>query len=302
LSENSKLRIEHGPLDPDDRAGSPDDINRIDEAESQMRKALGLLGDSPRHHRPEPDRQESQTRSGGGGSIGGFGGGGGGLHRRRFVQDGDVPVTVLRRDGGHEPAPHRNVGAGAPAPTSNRLQRTESALTAETVARDKAERALHESQALARDLQTKIGHAELAKNEALDGQRREREATGQIRLENDGLRQAIVTLREELDQATKALDGAVRNLEEERRIRKAAESAQKTAEAALDDAERLIHTLSEAEVEAEAEAPIRTKKAPEFKAPKVVSVVVDKAAPRRGAMEPEPVKWWLNAAPVAKRR
>ena len=261
-----------------------------------MRKALGLLGDAPRHHRPEPERQESQTRSGSGGSLGGFGGG---LHRRRFVQDGDVPVTVLRRDGGHEPAPHRG---GVPAPTSNRLQRTESALTAETAARDKAERALHESQALARDLQTKIGHAELARNEALEGQRREREASARIRLENDGLRQVIATLREELDQAAKALDGAVKGLEEERRTRKAAESAQKTAEAALEDAERLIHTLSEAEVEAEADAPIRTRRASEPKAPRVAAVMPDKAASRRGETEPEPVKWWLNAAPAAKRR
>src|SRR6202012_6029673 len=119
-----------------------------------------------RHHRPEPERRESQIRSGGGGSLGGFGGG---VDRRPLVQDGDVPVTVLRRDGGHEQTSHRGAGASMPAPTSNRLQRTESALTAETVARDKAERALQESQALARDLQTKIGHAELARNEALEG-------------------------------------------------------------------------------------------------------------------------------------
>ncbi len=265
-----------------------------------MRKALGLLGESPRH-RQESERLELPARSGGGGSIGAFGGGG--LHRRRFVQDGDVPVTVLRRDGGHDPAPHRGGGGtnNAPAPTSNRLQRTEAALQAETAAREKAERALHESQALARDLQTKIGHAELARNEAVESQRRERDAAGQIRLENDSLRQAIVALREELDQVAKTLDGTLRSLEEERRTRKAAEAAQKTAEAALEDAERLIQALSEAEDEADVEpvAPVRTKKAAaEPKAPKAT----EKDAARRGAQEPEPVKWWLNTGPVAKRR
>lgn len=296
LSENSKLRIDLGPLDQNDRAGPPDDGSRIDEAESQMRKALGLLGEAPRHRPEQPERQELQARSGG--NISAFGGG---LHRRRFVQDGDVPVTVLRRDVGHDPAPHRGA-SGAPAPTSNRLQRTEAQLTTETAAREKAERALHETQALVRDLQTKIGHAELAKNEALEAQRREREAIAQIRAENDDLRQAIVALREEMDQAAKTLDAALKSLEEERRGRKAAESAQNTAEEALEDAERLIQTLSsEVEIEAEAAGPAKTRKASDLKPTKVITPT-EKGGARRGAMEPEPVKWWLNAAPAAKRR
>jgi hypothetical protein len=296
LSENSKLRIDLGSLDQNDRVGPPDDNNRIDEAESQMRKALGLLGEAPRHRPEQPERQEPQVRSGG--AISAFGGG---LHRRRFVQDGDVPVTVLRRDGGHEPVPHRGAG-GAVAPTSNRLQRTEAQLTTETAAREKAERALQETQALVRDLQTKIGHAELAKTEALEAQRREREAAAQIRTENDSLRQAMVALREEVDQTAKTLDSTLKSLDEERRARKAAESAQNIAEEALEDAERLIRTLSsEVDAEAEPAAPAKAKKLSDLKTPKVATVT-EKGGSRRGAAEPEPVKWWLNSAPPAKRR
>ena len=57
---------------------------------------------------------------------------------------------------------HRGVAAPS-APTTSRLQRTEAALAAETIAREKAERSLSETQSVVRDLQTKIGHAELAK-------------------------------------------------------------------------------------------------------------------------------------------
>ncbi len=99
----------------------------------------------------------------------------GGLHRRRFVQDGDVPVTVLRREPGHEAPVHRAVATPVAAPSSSRLQRTEAALAAETARREKAERALADLQAVLRDLQTKIGHAELTKTEAMAALKAERE-------------------------------------------------------------------------------------------------------------------------------
>ena len=123
-----------------------------------MRRALGLLGDAPRH-RADADRPEQTGRTGGGFN--------GGLHRRRFVQDGDIPVTVLRRDPGLD-APANRIAPPVSVPSSSRLQRTEAALAAETAARDKAERALNEAYGVVKDLQTKIGHAELAKNEALE--------------------------------------------------------------------------------------------------------------------------------------
>ena len=116
----------------------------MDDAEAQMRRALGLFGDGPR---PRTDNERSEQPQRQGGFIQG-------LHRRRFVQDGEVPVTVVRRD-----QPDASHPSAAPAgPTSSRLQRVEATLQAETAARDRAERALHEAQAMVQTLQTKIGH------------------------------------------------------------------------------------------------------------------------------------------------
>ena len=103
LSENLKLRLDtlSGDTNQDRLARGADaavETGPNDEAESQMRKALGLLGESPRS-RQEPERQDHSSRTAG------FNGG---LHRRRFVQDGDVPATFadvedLQRDVGYAP-------------------------------------------------------------------------------------------------------------------------------------------------------------------------------------------------------
>ncbi|HVY13663.1 MAG TPA: hypothetical protein VHB27_00445 [Rhodopila sp.] len=258
-----------------------------------MRRALGLLGDIPRH-RPEPERTDLPSRSGGG--LGAFGGG---LHRRRFVQDGDVPVTVLRRDQGHDPITHRAAPSGA-TPTTNRLQRAEAALAVETAAREKAERALNEANGAVRDLQTKIGHAELAKNEAIETLRRERDSNGEIRAECETLKSQIRALREELDQALKAFQEAQDALDEERRARKAAEKAYKAADTAREDAERLVRELSETETVVAAPA---KRARPKRASGRTNDDLFAAEQPRRaGAAEPEPVKWWLNTPTTGKRR
>ncbi len=138
-----------------------------------MRKALGLLGEGQRH-RPEAERSEPTHRMGDRFN--------GGLHRRRFVQDGDIPVTVLRRDQGHElpahrgaPPRHRPPAAGCSAPRLRWQPRLRPAR--------RLNGRLADVQALAHDLQTKIGHAELAKNEAVDALRRERDVSVQLRTE-----------------------------------------------------------------------------------------------------------------------
>ncbi len=269
----------------------PDELSRIDEAESQMRKALGLLGDAPRH-RAEPDRSDAPARSGG--SAGAFGGG---LHRRRFVQDGDVPVTVLRRDTPHDPVAHRATPASA-APASNRLQRAEAALAAETLMREKAERALSDSQNAVRDLRTKIGHAELARSEALDALRREREAAAQARIAFEALKAELDSVRDDLEQVRKSLEESEHALEDERRARKAAEKAQKAAESARDESERLVRALSEVEASEPPPKPSRPARNPG----KATGDLFAAEPPRRGATEPEPVKWWLNSLPAGKRK
>ncbi len=304
MSENLKLRLDStGGETPADRitrsheAGNtgvlgPGDPAPIDEAESQMRKALGLLGETPRH-RPDGDRMEQPGRM-----SDRFNGG---LHRRRFVQDGDIPVTVLRRDQGHEAPPHRGVAA-PPAPTSSRLQRTEAALAAETAAREKAERALAETQSVARDLQTKIGHAELAKTEAIETLRRERESSAQLRSELDALQERVREAEERAQTAEHSANASHEQLAEERHARKTIEKTLRATQAARDAAEQLVRTLSE-EVPVRAAAPQQKRQARTVVEPEVVAVPV-----RRGRVtepvvaEPEPVKWWLNTKPVGKKR
>jgi hypothetical protein len=71
----------------------------------------------------------------------------------------------------------RNSNGGQPV---NRLEAAEAALASEVAVRSQAERALQEAQAMIRDLQTKLGHAELAQREAADALRRERETAAAL--------------------------------------------------------------------------------------------------------------------------
>jgi hypothetical protein len=77
--------------------------------------------------------------------------------RRRYVRDGEVPVTVLRRD--HHPDGEHG---------ANQLDAARQAIRSEAAARERAERSLAEAQVLIRDLQTKLAHERLAKDEALE--------------------------------------------------------------------------------------------------------------------------------------
>ncbi len=123
----------------------PDDA-RLRSAEVQMRRALGLRQDTPSsdgHHPPPPMTN--------------------GVHpaRRRFVHDGEVPVTVVRRDHHHE-------GESG----TNQLEAARQAIRTQAAAKERAERSLEDAQAAIRDLQTKLGHERLAKVEALEAIRR----------------------------------------------------------------------------------------------------------------------------------
>lgn len=283
MSENLKLRIDL-PIGEDKltrSAASSGDVGAIDQTESQMRKALGLLGDTPRH-RPEPERAEAPSRT-----LGLSGG----LHRRRFVQDGDVPVTVLRREQGHDAPQHRSAPSSLP-PATNRLQRVEAQLAAETAAREKTERQLQEVQGIVRDLQTKIGHAELAKVEAVEALRQEREATAQQRAEFAIMEERDHDLAAQLETAQRELEEVTEQLHQEREGRRQLEKALHAAETARHAAEQLAQSLPE-------DKPAPTRSAPQR------SRAVAKArrrATETAEVEAEPVKWWLNPAPVTKRR
>ena len=318
-------------LDP---AGTGAQVDVTDDAESQMRKALGLLGEGPRH-RVDSERTEAPNR--GGDRFNG------GLHRRRFVQDGDVPVTVLRRDQGHESPAHRSVSAAVP-PTTNRLQRTEAALAGETAAREKAERLLSETQMVVRDLQTKIGHAELAKSEATEALRREREGAAQDRANAEAREACFLDVQARAQAAEEMLQTYQEQLQEERQARKALERALHTAELALEASEHLVSTLSKeipgqhkmfhvAEPTAKPMQPSagasdadrpdgeladtaprktetvrggKSRVEPQgslLEAELEVPVVARRGRAQVDAVsEPEPVKWWLNTKAGAKRR
>jgi hypothetical protein len=77
--------------------------------------------------------------------------------RRRFVRDGEVPVTVIRRD--HQPDAEHGI---------NQLDAARQAVRSEAMARERAERSLEEAQITIRDLQTKLAHERLASVEALE--------------------------------------------------------------------------------------------------------------------------------------
>jgi hypothetical protein len=260
---------------PREQPQSPSTAPPMEDAEQQMRRALGLYGDAPRP-RPENDRSEPAQRAGGGFMQG--------VHRRRFVQDGEVPVTVVRRDTPDAAHP----GGGQAAPTSSRLQRVEAALAAETAGRERAERALHEAQAAVQALQTKIGHNDLAKNEAIAASKRQLE-------EIVALKEELVAGAERLQEAeTRATDveedmRAMRaELTEERRARKLAE-----------------RLLREATEESAPAVPFEIAAAPLPPDP------IERIPARRGRpptvraepeVEPEPVKWWLLPAKTATKR
>ena len=268
LSEQSKPRVDQGS-----RMSLPQDQSQaapLDDAEAQMRRALGLYGDTSRQ-RPEGERTEPGQRMGGGGFMGG-------MHRRRFVQDGEVPVTVVRRDS------QESTATAQAGPTSSRLQRVEAALAAESAARDRADRALQDAQAALQALQTKIGHNELAKNEALAAAKRDREELVTLREETAAAREQIKDLEARVDEAEDELRPVRTELAEERRARKLAERLlrETTDEPALVEAEAMAPHRSAALHEEPARIPARRGRPPGVR-----------AAPPQPEEEPEPVKWWL---------
>lgn len=121
--------------------------------EANMRRALGMLGGTAR---PAQVQQQARDRRPASPAIAS-------PRRHRFVQDGDVPVTMMRARADN-PAEAPSVSGASPV---NRLDALQAAFTAEHAARERAERALEEAQAMIRDLRTKLAHMELAREEAL---------------------------------------------------------------------------------------------------------------------------------------
>lgn len=129
-----------------------------DDTEARVRRALGLNSMPPatgrRHETAQPSARQNIDRP-----------------KSRFVRDGDVPVVVLhgRRDNElhtSEPKP------GLSSLATNRRDEADIILKAERKARDAVERRLIEALATIQDLQTKLGHVALSRDEALAEARR----------------------------------------------------------------------------------------------------------------------------------
>ena len=226
-----------------------------------MRRALGLTGDRgsrgspPRTERPQagPQVRPASRLSAD-------------KQRHRFVQDGDVPVTVLTR---HRPDEAEGLSASRTA--------AEAALQDERAARAKAERSLQDALATVHDLQTKLGHAELA--------HRELSATAQAaRAEADALR------AEHQEQALRWTE----DLAAERATRLAAEASLAEATRAREPAKRTRVSAPAAQpaLDLQDTSPALMAKAPDKPAAKQTC----KAALEPRRREPQPVKWWLQSA------
>jgi hypothetical protein len=243
-------------------------------AEARMRRALGLDGEQLRS-RPPQERGDTPQRTADRFSTQG--------HKRRFVHDGEVPVTLVHGlvSGRREHADGNGSRPNTNAQPTNRLEVAEAALAAEIATREKAERSFAEAQAAVHDLRTKLGHADLARQEAVETLRRERETTAGLR----------ASLQEAEEQVT------------------AARQAHEAAEKALADLRERQATRSVATVD-EPPRPRRGRK-PRAEILAAAETVAAPVAPRKGpgrprkteskpAREPKPIRWWL--APRAKKK
>jgi len=221
-----------------------------------MRRALGLTGDrGGRSSLAQTERPQAGLpgRPAGRSSAD--------RPRHHFVQDGAMPVTLVNR---HRPDEADGASASRAA--------IEAALQEERTARAKAERSLQDALATVHDLQTKLGHAELARREASD--------TAQAaRAEMDTLR------AEHQEQELRW----IQDLAAERAARTAAEAALAEAANARGQAARTRRLPSAVEpaVQVQDTAPAPAAKAAAKRTRKSA------AEPRQ--RELQPVKWWLKS-------
>ena len=180
---------------------SPQDDARLRATEAQMRNALGLRGNTPsRSMADHPMTSASGSQP----------------PRRRFVRDGEVPVTVIRRD--HQPDVE---------PGTNQLDAARQAIRSEAMARERAERSLEEAQVTIRDLQTKLAHERLAKTEAL-------EAAQRAETDEQAVQQTLLTVQAELAAERLALRNTEDALAEAQEGRLEAEDTAQSRQSLLD--------------------------------------------------------------------
>ena len=165
----------------------------------------------------------------------------------------------------------------AAAPTNGGV--IEAALHQERAARERAEQSLQEAHATVRDLQTKLGHAELAQREASEIAQGARDAADALRAAHQ---EHEAHWREDLAAERAARAVAEAALAEAAGARKPAELSRQSVVAA---------------VAAMQDAAAGPAKAPAKSAPKGTRKPTSTPQPR----EPQPVKWWLASAMILRR-
>jgi hypothetical protein len=271
LSENPTLKLNA------DQEKAADDRNEasqppMDDVEAQMRRALGLFGGGLKARAEQPHREPGHVRN-----ISPM--------KRRFVQEGEVPVTVVRRD------------PDAGSPSASPLQLAETALANEVSARKNVERLLADTQAQIRDLQTKIGHAELARAEANSQARQDKETLAELRAAAD---ESVRAHREILERSA-AAEGRIEMLRASLRGERSARTMAEAKLAAAEDARRSMEaSLNELSTQPASPRPLGRSTPPPLRS--VARKQTQAATTKVREPEPEPIKWWLTPAKPTKRR
>jgi hypothetical protein len=186
--------------------------SHADAAEIRMRRALGLANDKPARDGAAPEQtrrlglrpRSSETLPSG-------------RTPRRFVQDGEVPVTVVRG--------RWTEAQSANQPVVNRLAAAEAAAETERSRRERTERSLQESVDAVRDLQTKQAHIELARDEALLALKRSVGALESLHAALRSHQEQLAAMQEAVEAAERALRAGSAALSAQRAARAAAEAA-----------------------------------------------------------------------------
>jgi hypothetical protein len=247
------------------------------DAERGMRRALGIGSGAPRE-------------------------------KRRFARDGDVPVIMVR--GRRENGGELREGSGASAAES--AEAAAAALAAEHEARERAERGLAEARGTIRDLQTKLAHMALARDEAAESVR-------QIESEKQAVEAALAAERgerqkaeDQLRQAASRLASAAQQLVGAQAV-PGAEAAGVKPRRGRPPKARPAPQLAGAQAVPGVEAAVKRKRGrppkvrpalPEVTASPVAKPVAKPAAKRgRPPKAPplgKPVKWWIKPRPAKK--
>lgn len=263
------------PQTPVSDSGPPDPT------EARMRRALGLQAESQAGNQRQLPEQDKPVLGAAGSSLEQMSSN---RRRRRFVNDGEVPVVLVHG--------RRNLAEDAGASLSARVEIAENAAAAERAARVEAERVLEETRVLVRDLQTKLGHAGLALNEA-------GEAARASAAEAEALRTTIGQLEERLlaeesakvaaEQALRATEAA---LAAERIARR---DAARTAAGSREKAEKRSAKKT-------ATRPVARRAKPATKTPLRSPRKKAKTATSKQEPEPQPVKWWIKSRPRRRQK